>query len=469
MTNWSRGFLAAVALTLAVAGLCAAGVVDSGRAAMVASVALAAMGLTLGAWFLQAFVLNKLPLEGPQRDAGLSDIYTFAYAFTFLSLALLALPFGNLLKADSFPDTGPIRFIRGCVVAPGASDGKGGGQVSPTKSTAATGAAPGAARATQPSPAASAARKNAGRGAAAAAPAASAGAAPAASAASAGAPANPSAPAPAAASAAASSSASTVWPKGLPVCGEDAQDIYTVLVAVGGVVAKATPPSPAASSASDVFSEARHSAIYQVRDGFVISVLMVTLAIVGAAVNLMRRLPEFQKRADTNFIGTEKETPLQPCEAREFVAFQILQLIAAPFIAAVALYVIAPQSFPSAIALAFVSGLFSEGVLLRIRAFVEGPDKTPTQAASQPLGELEISVKSAGAPAAGVVVTVTLAATGTKVNTATTDAQGMAILKSVSIGKLHITGQDPPPGTRVAQPVDIVLAAGQRQHVDLTL
>ena len=183
----------------------------------------------------------------------------------------------------------------------------------------------------------------------------------------------------------------------------------------------------------------------------------------------MRRVPEFQKRAHVDFVGTDKEPPLQPCEAREFVAFQILQLIAAPFLAMVALYVIAPQSLPSAIALSFVSGLFSEGVLLRIRALVEGPEKTQTQAAAQALGELEISVKSGGSPVQGALVSIAQPVSGKKVSDAVTDALGLVVLKAVPPGRLRIIVTEASPGIRKSTPVDIDLSSGQRQHVDVTL
>jgi hypothetical protein len=104
------------------------------------------------------------------------------------------------------------------------------------------------------------------------------------------------------------------------------------------------------------------------------------LALIGGVVNLMRRLPEYQKRSHPAFTGTADMTALQPYEAREFVVFQILQLVSAPFIAMVAYYAIAPQSQASTVALAFASGLFAEAVLLRMRVLVEGPGRTPTEA-----------------------------------------------------------------------------------------
>lgn len=414
MSNWSRAFLVGIAMALAVAVFLASNGDDQvPLSAKGAATALAVLCLLFGAWFLKSFVLTQLPAQGVARDQALTDIYAFAYTFTLLSLAILALPFGNLLNAGSLPDAGPVRLLRGCLVAPETVTSK---------------------------------KSEAGK----------AGAATAASAAS-------------AASASTSSAEDTSptkieWPKGLPLCKGDLRDVHTVLVTIGGVIAKSAAESPSSTATSG------HPAVYEVRDGFVVPSLMIVLAIVGAAVNLMRRVPEVQKRAHVDFMGTEKETRLEPCEAREFVAFQILQLISAPFIAMVAFYVVAPQSLPSAIALSFVSGLFSEGVLLRIRALVEGPEKTVTQAAAQPMAELQITAKDpAGAPVPGALVSIYAMPSGKKVNEALSDARGVVSLKGVPVGTLRISATGPGPGAVPGASTNVTLSAGQSQHADVTV
>lgn len=453
MSNWSRGYLLAIVAALVVAVFCATnGTRDVPTTASWAAGALAFLGLLLVAWFVQSFVLAGLPSTGPKREEALTDIYAFAYVFTLLALALLALPFGNLLDAQSFPETGPIRLVRGCVVPP----------VPKTATTGETSALPAVTVTVPVSPAGKPdtsrpAAKSLHRAVATSAvrPVASASSPPV----------DTVAPKkPAATNAEVSEPERAKWPQGLPICGLDPQDTHTVLVAIGGVIASSVlAHSVSASVAGDPPS------IYQVRDGFVVSSMMVALAIVGAVINLMRRIPEIQKRSHVDFMGTDKEPQLQPCEAREFVAFQVLQLIAAPFIAMVALYVIAPQSLTSTIALAFVSGLFSEGVLLRIRALVEGPDKTETQAMTQALGELEIAVTSEGNALPGAKVTVTLVAHGKNLSEAVSDALGMVVLKAVPVGKLHISAVGPAPALQKGVSKDIELAAGQLQHVDLAL
>lgn len=456
MSNWSRAFLLAIVVALAVAVFCATnGTGDVPTSASWAAGALAVLALLLVAWFVQSFALAELPSTGPKREEALTDIYAFAYVFTLLSLALLALPFGNLLNAQSFPETGPIRLLRGCVVSPAVPTTATPGETAARPAATAMATAP-ASPAGKPDTPKSATKSSPGAVAAnAARPAVSATSAPLGTVSS---------KKPAVPNAAASEPERAKWPQGLPICGADPQDTHTVLVAIGGVIASSVPAHGASASVAG-----GPASIYQVSDGFVVSSMMVALAIVGAVVNLMRRIPEFQKRTHVDFAGTDKEPQLQPCEAREFVAFQVLQLIAAPFIAMVASYVIAPQSLTSAIALAFVSGLFSEGVLLRIRALVEGPDKTPTQATTKALGELEIAVTSGGNALPGAKVAVTLAASGKNFTEAVSDALGMVVLKSVPIGKLHISAVGPAPGLLKAVPKDIELAAGQRQRVDLAL
>jgi hypothetical protein len=468
MSNWARGYLIAIFVTLMVAVMFATyGVRDLPESATWAAGSLGVLALLLAAWFLHSFVFSVLPTTGPERDAALTDIYAFAYTFTLLSLALLALPFGNLLNDQSFPETGPIRLIRGCVVPDSkAGDLKTSGSTSGSAGSMPETSAPAPSK-PNPSPSS---KKSTEKRPATTNHAASSGT-------SANSPnETASAKPPTAQSAAASEPDRPKWPQGLPLCGGDPQDTHTVLVTIGGVIASSVPAHVASASATAQSPsgasapEPRHpGAIYQVRDGFVVSLTMVALAIVGAVVNLMRRVPEFQKRAHLGFMGTTNETPLQPCEAREFVAFQILQLIAAPFIAMVAMYVIAPNSLPSAIALAFVSGLFSEGVLLRIRALVEGPEKTQTQAETQLLGELEIGVTSGGVALPGATVTVISIASGRNFTEAVSDSRGLVVLKGVPIGALRISAVGPAPGFLAALPKEIALSAGQRKHIELTV
>src|SRR5690606_26188136 len=95
-------------------------------------------------------------------------------------------------------------------------------------------------------------------------------------------------------------------------------------------------------------------------------------AFMGGAVGLSRRLPEYQKRCAPGYVGTDKQPAVTTDEAREYVIFQMLQLLAAPLIAIVAYHAIDPGTMGAAISLAFVSGFASEPILLQIRGMVEG-------------------------------------------------------------------------------------------------
>ena len=66
-------------------------------------------------------------------------------------------------------------------------------------------------------------------------------------------------------------------------------------------------------------------------------------------------------------------------QAREYLVFQIMQVISAPLIAVTAYYLVEPGSRATSVALAFTSGFASETVLLVIRALVEkmGPKTKP--------------------------------------------------------------------------------------------
>jgi hypothetical protein len=411
----------------------------------------------LTAWFLKSFVLTHLPTEGEARENSLVDIYAFAYTFTLLSFALLVFPFGNILSEKSIPDTGPIRLLRGCVESLPQAGNRITSAVGPA--TAALGAASTASAADRvalptelPTPAASTPGPTgapSGR-----LPATPAGALT-------GSTINPAtvtSEAPAGRAVTPEAYAKSMWPKGVPNCGENSNDVFTVLVSIGGAIGRADPP---------IDRKQGNDAVYRVREGFVVPLYIVVLAMVGAAVNLTRRLPEFQKRTHLDYRGTEKEPSLHPFEAREFVVFQILQLIAAPFIAMVAFYAIAPQSIESAVALAFVSGFFSEGILLRIRSLVEGPDKTQVVASRHAQPDLQVRVTKAGLPLAGIKLDLLELLKGKRIGQATTDSAGTATFSAVAAGRYKIDVIDETTGqaTRLAE---FAVIPGHSQHVDVT-
>jgi hypothetical protein len=105
---------------------------------------------------------------------------------------------------------------------------------------------------------------------------------------------------------------------------------------------------------------------FVVTGGLVVPLYFVMLAIFGAFVSMLRRVPEYQERASAG-----ANDPLSWERAREKLVFEVLQLLAAPLIAITAYYLIDPGSRASSIALAFIAGFSSETVLLYVRALTE--------------------------------------------------------------------------------------------------
>lgn len=388
-------------------------VVEGNFMAAMAGIGVVATTLVLAWWFVAAFVWTPLTRDADQRSAALRDMFAFSYVFTLLAIGILLLPFFALDRGGALPDRGPIRLVRGCVVE---------------------------------------------------APAASAASAP-------------------------------RWPAGLPRCGGNATQVHALMLTVGGVIGEpvlptagpqppgtASPVSAPASAASAAEPSAEPasgvvpvspgasapqggppaSPAFKVHSGFVVPLFVVVLALFGGAINLMRRVPEIQKRSHEDYTGTEKESPLTPWEVREWVVFQILQLIAAPFIAMVAYYAVDSRELTAAVAVGFLSGFWSEGVLMRIRAILESPEKTKTQAASKPTAQLKVAVRRNGAPLEGATVSIARAVGDKPLLTAKTDATGDAVLTNVSPGTLQVWAKV---GASRSEAAQVSLAPGQQSEV----
>jgi hypothetical protein len=88
----------------------------------------------------------------------------------------------------------------------------------------------------------------------------------------------------------------------------------------------------------------------------------------GGSISLTRRLPELQKQVSTEHIATEQQPKLTQYEFREYLIFQIVQFISAPFLAILAYYLIDPSNTTNAVAVAFTAGFASETILLMVRS-----------------------------------------------------------------------------------------------------
>jgi len=118
----------------------------------------------------------------------------------------------------------------------------------------------------------------------------------------------------------------------------------------------------------------------EVSGGLVVPLYAVVLSLMGAAVSMTRRVPEYQKRlspGDPEHINFD--------QARERLVFQIMQVVSAPLIVITAYYLVDPESRASTIVLSFASGFSSETVLLLIRAILEKMQPaSPTPALRSP-------------------------------------------------------------------------------------
>ena len=100
-----------------------------------------------------------------------------------------------------------------------------------------------------------------------------------------------------------------------------------------------------------------------IHGGITVPFYFVFISLLGAAVSMTRKIPEYQSRL------LNQNDPLEPPEARQKMVFQILQFISAPFIAITAYVMITPASPTSSVAIAFVSGFSSEIILRGISYF----------------------------------------------------------------------------------------------------
>ena len=137
----------------------------------------------------------------------------------------------------------------------------------------------------------------------------------------------------------------------------------------------------------------------EVIGGVAVPLFVVVLALIGGAVSISRRIPEFQRRNDRNYVPTADEPSMPAFRVREAVVFQIMQLVSAPFLAIATLQVIEPNNLASASTLAFATGFFSETILYMIRGMVNGLKPELTKVAGAAMVNLTGQLTWEGEPA----------------------------------------------------------------------
>lgn len=124
-----------------------------------------------------------------------------------------------------------------------------------------------------------------------------------------------------------------------------------------------SPGTASGYSSVDTLIEAKSYRPMIVHGGLVIPWYFIALALMGAAVSLARRIPEYQRRA-----LDPKDTEFTAPQARENMEFQILQLLSAPLIAVAAYNIVTPGSLQASTAIGFITGFSSETILVAIGA-----------------------------------------------------------------------------------------------------
>jgi hypothetical protein len=114
--------------------------------------------------------------------------------------------------------------------------------------------------------------------------------------------------------------------------------------------------------------------------GVVVPVFFLAIALMGALINMVRKLPEFQERIegsykeefDTKLASSgEVKTPISWEYARDLVVFQIIQVLTAAGVAVLAYSWARPEQQATTVIIAFAAGFSSEIFLEAIRGVVD--------------------------------------------------------------------------------------------------
>ena len=149
--------------------------------------------------------------------------------------------------------------------------------------------------------------------------------------------------------------------------------------------------NPALSSPHDAGREVRRATIalatqmsLVICGGLVVPLYVVFLSLIGGAVSMTRRVPEYQRRIYLPE-GTDEHLPRE--SARELLVLQIMQVLSAPMIAITAYYMVKPDNLTMSVVIGFASGFASETILRAIHALIEKlnpAEPRPSIPAAQP-------------------------------------------------------------------------------------
>lgn len=171
----------------------------------------------------------------------------------------------------------------------------------------------------------------------------------------------------------------------------------------------------------------------QVKDGLLIPLYFIILALMGGSISLTRRLPELQKQAGAEHIATEQQPKLSQYEFREHLIFQMVQYISAPLLAILAYYLIEPGNITNSVVLAFTAGFASETILLMVRSIAN--KITPGSGEALQYGAIAgvVTLQDAAGKKAEVFLTEL-----PQIHSIT-DEQGFYVLSNVPVGEHSIS------------------------------
>jgi len=171
----------------------------------------------------------------------------------------------------------------------------------------------------------------------------------------------------------------------------------------------------------------------EVKDGLLIPLYFIILALMGGSISLTRRLPELQKQAGAEHIATEKQPKLSQYEFREHLIFQMVQYISAPLLAILAYYLIEPGNITNSVVLAFTAGFASETILLMVRSIAN--KITPGSGEALQYGAIAgvVTLQDAAGKKAEVFLTEL-----PQIHSIT-DEQGFYVLSNVPVGEHSIS------------------------------
>ena len=172
----------------------------------------------------------------------------------------------------------------------------------------------------------------------------------------------------------------------------------------------------------------------EVREGLLIPLYFIILALMGGSISLTRRLPELQKQVGAEHVATATQPQLTQHEFREHLIFQMVQFISAPFLAILAYYLIEPSNTTQAVVLAFTAGFASETILLMIRSIANKitPETSTTPKYGAVAGVVTLGNKDPelGKPAGEIKVSLS----GLPQKQSITDESGFYMLDNIPVG-----------------------------------